>query len=193
MAWGWLASLGVTARSPALLVQGDAVNATLGTEDVELPGLGQQLHMPYPVRAPVHGLGGKAERNVTFLQHPEGRRGWGCSPQVRVLRKPRCPRCQPRQNSAHPHQVKKETTRRTMLPPRQPQRNCELKWLFPENTGYKQFPGITLYLGSTTARGPCWAFPGEGQLPLVRGGRGSGAGLQVMRQPATHDPRGEGK
>lgn len=72
MARGWLTSPGLAAGSPALLVQGDAVNAAVGAEDVELPGLGQQLHVPHLVRAPVHGLGGKAERNVTFLRHPAG-------------------------------------------------------------------------------------------------------------------------
>lgn len=81
-AQGWLVSPGVPASSPALLLQRDAVNAAVGAEDVELPGLGQQLHVPHLVGAPVHGLGGKAERIVTFLRHPEG------------AARRRCPRCQ---------------------------------------------------------------------------------------------------
>lgn len=52
-------SLGVTATSPALLLQRDAVNAAVGAEDVKLPGLGQQLHVPHLLGALVHGLGGK--------------------------------------------------------------------------------------------------------------------------------------
>ena len=67
---GLAAVPGGDAGSPALLVQGDTVNAALGAEDVELPGLRQQLHVPHLVGAPVHGLGRKAERNVTFLRRP---------------------------------------------------------------------------------------------------------------------------
>lgn len=47
--------------SPALLLQGHAVDPAVGAEDVELPGLGQQLHVPHLVGAPVHGLRGGAE------------------------------------------------------------------------------------------------------------------------------------
>lgn len=71
-AWDWLASPAVTAGSPALLVQGDAVNAAVGTEDVKLPGLGQQLHVPHLVGAPVHGLGGKAEKKSSFYGTQRG-------------------------------------------------------------------------------------------------------------------------
>lgn len=51
--------------SPALLLQGHAVDPAVGTQDVELPGLGQQLHMPHLVGAAEHGLAAGTEANVT--------------------------------------------------------------------------------------------------------------------------------
>lgn len=118
-----LVSPRVTASSPALLVQGDAVNATVGTKDVELPGLGQQLHVPHLVGAPVHSLGRKAEGNVTFLWHPGGAAGRGLLGAGASGREPRCPRCQVGQGPACPHpcRVKEEAARWAMLPPRREQ------------------------------------------------------------------------
>lgn len=56
---------GVTPGSPALLLQGHAVDPAVGAQDVELPGLGQQLHVPHLVGAAEHGLGVGTEPNVT--------------------------------------------------------------------------------------------------------------------------------
>lgn len=185
----------VTASSPTLLVQGDAVNATVGTEDVELPGLGQQLHVPHLVGAPVHGLGRKAEGNVTFLWHPGGAAGRGLLGAGASGREPRCPLCQVGQGPARPHpcRVKEEAARWAMLPPRQPQRNGKLKRLFPARAGYRQFPGINLSLGSTVAHGPPGLSCVRGSRPQRGAAGGREKGCRSRGSPSLTFPKGKGK
>lgn len=51
--------------SPALIVQGHAINANSSTENIQLMVEGQELHMPDLIRKPVDSLGRKWDGGIT--------------------------------------------------------------------------------------------------------------------------------